>query len=137
METWNKSCKESAKRATELYKMVEVAVMNEKQEERERGMIRDLLGELRKRREEEDEARNFIEEMQRNLHEAQNKSFEVERGRPRLMMTKLRHLMQSRDTKNLNVDKGLDEILSKIIQTGWNESTRTRRFWTQDEDEYQ
>ena len=52
--TWNKSCKESAKRETELYKMVEVAVMNEKQEESERGMIRDLLGELRKRREEVD-----------------------------------------------------------------------------------
>ena len=52
-------------------------------------------------------------------------------------MTKLRQLMQSRDTKNLNVDKGLDEILSKINQTGWNESTRTRRFWTQDDEEEQ
>ena len=31
---WNKSCKESANRETELYKMVEVAVMDEKQEER-------------------------------------------------------------------------------------------------------
>ena len=28
--TWNKSCEESAKRETEWYKMVEVAVMNEK-----------------------------------------------------------------------------------------------------------
>ena len=55
--TWNKSCEESAKREAEWYKMVEVAVMNEKK--RERGMIRDLLGELRKRREEEDEARNL------------------------------------------------------------------------------
>ena len=68
--------------------------------------------------------------MQRNVHEAQNKSYEVERklnrilleyieafdnerGRPRLIMTKLWQLMQSRDTKNLNVDKGLDEILTK------------------------
>ena len=59
--TWNKSCKESAIRETEWYKMVEVAVINEKQEERERGMIRDPLGELRKRMEEEDEARNLIE----------------------------------------------------------------------------
>ena len=83
--------------------MVEIAVMDEKQEERERGMIRDLLGELRKRREEEDETRNLIEHMQRNLDEAQNKSHEVERklnrilweyieafdkerGRPRLIM---------------------------------------------------
>ena len=127
--------------------------MDEKQEERERGMIRDLLGELRKRREEEDEARNLIEEMQRNLDEAQNRSCEVgrkmnrilseyieafdkERGRPQLIMTKLWQLMQSRDTK-LNVNKGLDEILSNIKQTGWNESTRSRRFWTQDEDKYQ
>ena len=42
-------------------------------------MIRDLLEELRKKREEEDEARNLIEEMQRNLDEAQHESFEVER----------------------------------------------------------
>ena len=47
-KTWNKSCEESAKRETKWYKMVEAAAMDEKQEERERGMIRDLLGELRK-----------------------------------------------------------------------------------------
>ena len=129
-------------------------LFQEKQEERERGMIRDLLGELRKRGEEEDEARNLIEEMQRNLDEAQHQSFEVERmldrvhweyieafdkerGRPQLIMTKLWQMMQSRDTKNLNLNKDLDEILSKIKQSGWNESTRTSRFWTQDEDEDQ
>ena len=55
--TWNKSCKESVKRETELYEMVEAAVMDEKQEQKETGMIRDLLGQLQKRREEEDEAR--------------------------------------------------------------------------------
>ena len=103
--TWNKSCKASVKRETELYKMVEAAVMDGRQE-RERGMIRDLLGEIRKRREEEDEARNLNEEMQRNLDEAQHKSLEVERkldrvlwdyiegfdkerGRPQLIMTAL------------------------------------------------
>ena len=61
--TWNTRCLESVKRETELYKMVEAAVMDEKQEERERGMIRDLLwgGGLRKRREENDETRNLIE----------------------------------------------------------------------------
>ena len=41
--TWNKSCKESVERETELYKMVEAAVMDEKQEQKERGMIRGLL----------------------------------------------------------------------------------------------
>ena len=67
--------------------------------------------------------------MQHNLDEAQNKSYEVERklnrilweyigafdkerGRPQLIMTKLWQLMQSRDTKNSNVDKDLDETLS-------------------------
>ena len=35
---WSKSCKESSKRKAELFKMVEVAVTDEMQEERERGM---------------------------------------------------------------------------------------------------
>ena len=35
-KTWNRSCKESAKGESELYKMVEAAVMDEKQEEREK-----------------------------------------------------------------------------------------------------
>ena len=68
--TWNRSCKESVKRETELYKMVEAAVMDEKQEQKERGMIRELPEQLQKRREGEDEARGLIEEMQRNLDEA-------------------------------------------------------------------
>ena len=51
------------KRETELHTMVEAAVMDERQEQRERGMIRDLLEQLQKRREEEDEPRNLIEEM--------------------------------------------------------------------------
>ena len=34
--------------------------------------------ELRNRKDEEDEARNLIEEMERNLDDAQNKSYEVE-----------------------------------------------------------
>ena len=117
--TRTKSCKESAKREAELFKMVEVAVTDEKQEERERGMIRDLLVELRKRKDEEHEARNLIEEMQRN----QDKSYEVEqkrnrilseifeafdkeRGIPRLIMTKLWQMMQSRRYEELEFGKG-------------------------------
>ena len=117
-------------------------------------MINDLLGELRKRRAEEDEARNLIEEMQRNLDEAQHKSLEVEqklirilweyieafdkeRGRPQLIMTKLWQMMQSSETKYLNLEKDLDETLNKIKQTGWDESTRTMRFWTKDDEEEQ
>ena len=116
-------------------------------------MIRELLMQLQKRREEEDEARGLIEEMRRNFDEAQNRSYEVERKLdqalwenieafdkeqgPQLIMTKLWQMIQSRDTKNLNLDEDFDEILSKIKQTGWTESTRTKRFWTQDDDEDQ
>ena len=32
---WNKSCKESVKRESELYKMVEAAVIDERQEQKE------------------------------------------------------------------------------------------------------
>ena len=46
--TWNRSCKESAKWETELHKMVEAAVMDNKQEQKERGMIRDLLEQLQR-----------------------------------------------------------------------------------------
>ena len=79
----------------------------------------------------------------------QNKSFAVlfgstskvltknEDGRPETIMTKLWQLMQSRDTKNLNLDKDLEEILSKMKQTGWSEAAKTRRFWAHDEDEEQ
>ena len=38
-------------------------------------------------------------------------------------MTKLWQMMQSRDTKNLDLDKDFDEIMSKVEQNGWNEST--------------
>ena len=110
-------------------------------------MIRDLLEQLQKRREEEDEARGLIEEMHRNLDEAQSRRYEVERkldrvlweyieafekemGRPQLIMTKMRQMMQSRDTKNLSLDKDFEEIMSKVKQVGWNESTRTTRFYT-------
>ena len=41
--TWNKSCKEIVKSELELCKMVEAAVEDEKLEQKERGMIRDLL----------------------------------------------------------------------------------------------
>ena len=98
-------------------------------------MIRDLLEHLQKRREDEDEARGLIEEMQRNLDEAQNRSYEVERkldrvlseyiealdkeqGRPQLIKTKLWQMMQSRDAKNLNLDKDFEDVMSKVKQIG-------------------
>ena len=76
--TWKKSCKESAKRESELYKMIELAAIDESKEHKERSMLKDLLYEVQKRREEEDEARGLIEEMQCNLDEAHARSYETE-----------------------------------------------------------
>ena len=44
-------------------------------------------------------------------------------------------MMQSRDTKNLNLDRDFEEIVSKVEQMKVDESTRTQSFWKQDEDE--
>ena len=81
--------------------------------------------------------------MQRNLDDAQATS-ETERKldhvlgrRPRYIMDKMWQMMQSKDTKTLNLDKDFEEIMDKAKQAGWNESTKTKRFWTQDEDEDQ
>ena len=48
--TWNKSCRESAKRESELYTMVEQAAIDERQEHKERNMLKDLLQQLQKER---------------------------------------------------------------------------------------
>ena len=99
-------------------------------------MIRDLLGELRKRREEKDEARNLIEEMQRNVDEARNKSYELEqklnrilweyieafdkeRERSRLMMTKKSCKMMQTNRKSSN--PGLKPQMESIVflVAGW------------------
>ena len=96
----------------------------------------------------------LIEEMRENPEAAQHKSFEAEqrlcsalrvhvdtfdnvRGRPKTIMTKLWQLMQSRDTKHLDLDEDLEEILSKMKQMGGSEEVKTRRLWAQDEDEDQ
>ena len=48
--TWNNSCKESAKRVSELCKMVELAAVDERQQHKERNMLKDLLQQLQKER---------------------------------------------------------------------------------------
>ena len=52
--TWNKSCKESVKRESELYEMVEIAAIDERQEDKEKSMLKVTLKKL-------------LEEMQQNL----------------------------------------------------------------------
>ena len=102
----------------------------------------------------EDEAREVVEEMQRNLDEVQARTYETERkldrvlgeyidsfekelGRPHHNMDKMWKMMQSRDTKTLNLDKDVEEITSEVKQAGWHESTKTTGFWRQYEDEDQ
>ena len=38
---------------------------------------------------------------------------------------------------DFNLDKDFEEIMSKMTKAGWNESTKTKGFWRQDEDEDQ
>ena len=50
-------------------------------------------------------------------------------------MEKMWQMMRSKDTETLNLDKDLEDLVNKVKQAGWNESTKTKIFWTQDEDE--
>ena len=70
--TWNKSCKEIAKSELELYNMVEAAVKDEKLE-------------YKRKRDDQGSAAGMTDEMQRNLGEAQNRSYEVERKLDRVL----------------------------------------------------
>ena len=40
--TWNKSCKESVKRESDLDKMIKIAAMNERQEDKERSVLKEI-----------------------------------------------------------------------------------------------
>ena len=102
--------KESVNRETELCKMVEAAVTDETQEQKERGMIRDLLEQLQKRTEEQDVARGPIEEMQRNLDEAQNRTYEEERNLDR----ELWEYITMRAETNSNDFGGFLELISRF-----------------------
>ena len=123
--------------------MFELAAVDERQEHKERSMLKDLPQQLQKEREEEEEARGLAEEMQRNIDEAQARASETERkldrvhgeyiysygkemGRPRYIMDEMWQMMQSKDTKTLNLDKDFDEIMNKVKQAGWNDSTKTK-----------
>ena len=76
---WNKCCKESVKRESEFYKTMEIAAIDERQEDKERSMLKDTLKKLRKEREDENEAPALLEEMQQNLEEAHARGSENER----------------------------------------------------------
>ena len=59
--------------------MVELAAIDERQEDKERSMLKDVLKQLREEREEEHEARALNEEMQQNWEEARARASETER----------------------------------------------------------
>ena len=96
-----------------------------------------VLQQHQKEREEKEEARGLMEEMQRNLDEARARASEKEGRvlgefifssakemvRPHCIMDKMWQMMQSEETKTLNPDKDLEEIMNKAKQVGWNEAT--------------
>ena len=75
--TWHKSCKESAKRETELYKMLESSTYDAKAEDNARSKLKNTLKQLCKERDAENEARALLEEMQQNLDEAHARASET------------------------------------------------------------
>ena len=83
--TCNKSCKESAKRESELFKMVEPAAIDEGKRTKKEACFKDISKQRQQEREEEHEARALIEEMQQNLEEARAKDSETERKLGRVL----------------------------------------------------
>ena len=134
---WTKSRRESAKREADLYTMLGKAATAEKKEERDREKLGDKLEASLKWKEEEDEATCLMEEMRKNVEAAQHTNFEAEQslcsalreyvdshdkdqGRARTLMTNCLQSIASRDTKNLNLDKDLEDSQS-TARKGWTE----------------
>ena len=61
------AAEKSMQRESELYKMVQIAAIDQRQIFKERSMLKDALEKLRKEREEENEARALLEEIQPKL----------------------------------------------------------------------
>ena len=130
-------CKESAKRESEFFKMVELAAIDERQEDKERNIIKKTLKQLRKDDEGAEEARTLLCDMHQNVDEADAKvtetrsrphreineymhSWDQELGRPHHIMDKMWQMMQSNDTETMNLDKDFEEMVRNAKQTGWN-----------------
>ena len=67
--TWHNSCKEGSKRETVIYTLPESMADEATVEDGDRGRLRKTLKQLRKERDEANEALAFLEEMQQNLDE--------------------------------------------------------------------
>ena len=132
--TWTKSCKESAQRESELYKMVELAAIDERQEDKERNITKKTLKQLSTEEDETEEARTLLYDLQHNVDEADAKvtetrsrlyseineyvhSLDQELGRPHHIMDKMWQMMQSNDIKTMNLDKdfGMDRPNNTVL----------------------
>ena len=51
------------------------------------------------------------------------------------IMDKMWQMMQSNDTKTMNLDKDIEEMVRKAKQTGRTGSTKTTRFWAEEEEQ--
>ena len=116
--------------------MVELAAIDERQEDKERSMLKYVLKQLREEREEETHAR--ASETERKLCRVLGDyihSWEQELERPRYVMDKMWQNVPSNDAKTMNLDKDIEEILNMAKQTGWNGSTKTTRVRTEKEED--
>ena len=78
--------------------------------------------------------------MQQQFEEAHARASETERKLCRVFGDYIHHvmenmwqMMQSNDTKTMNLDKDFEDILNKAKQTGWNGSTQSTRLWAEEE----
>ena len=58
-----------------------------------------------------------------------------DRGRPHYLMDKMWQMMQSNDTKTLNLANDFEELMDKTQQRGWLGATKLKRFWTEEEED--
>ena len=75
--TWVKSCKETAKRETEIFKMMGSLADDAKTEDGDGGRIKNTSRKLRKEENEEYEASAFLEAIQKNVDEAHARASET------------------------------------------------------------
>ena len=61
-------------------------------------------------------------------------TWEKEFVRPHYVMDKMWRMMQSNDSKTMNLDKDFEEMLDEAKRSGWTGSTTTSQFWAEEEE---
>ena len=115
-----------------------------KVEDGDKGRLRKILKQLRKERDEENEARSLLEEKQQNLDEAHAKASETEQrlyleleeymfswdrefGRTTEPHRETWQMMQSNNTMSQNLETDFAEILERTHQLEWNGTAKAIR----------